>query len=254
VRIAPNPRAVVSRARAVALTVATIVACAAVAACGGATTDGETTGGSRDDASDAASIEAAPGSTADGADGAAGVTTTSAPAEAASTEVSTTLVSPTGVSTTVVSPASASTTLAPTTTAAGRAGTPRLEVSQTSGLDPAGVRVSVRGTGYDVAKGVYVGVCTQAAPSASAATCIGGVDMGGDSPSLAWVSSNPPAYAVGLTQPYELGGSFVVSILVVARSGDIDCRVLRCGIISRNDHLRYSDRSQDVFVPISFAG
>lgn len=246
-RIAPNPRAVVSRGRAAAL--ATIVACATLAACGGEATSDASTDGPSIGGTDAVT------------------TTTPATADASAVDASTTLAAEAGdaavtTSTTITPttvPASTSTARggaggATTTTAAARTGVPRLEVSQTTGLDPAGVRVTVRGTGYDPAKGVYVGVCTQAAPSASAATCIGGVDMGGDSPSLAWVSSNPPPYAVGLTQPYDPGGTFVVSILVVARSGDIDCRVLRCGIISRNDHLRYSDRSQDVFVPISFAG
>ena len=228
-RIAPNPRAVVSRRRAMSLAslVAAVVACATLAGCGGeatsdASTDGPSVGG-RD----------------------AVTTTTPTTPDASTVGASTTLAPAVGDGAVATST---------TTTAAARTGTPRLEVSQTSGLDPAGVRVTVRGVGYDPAKGVYVGVCTQAAPSASASTCIGGVDMGGDSPSLAWVSSNPPPYAVGLTQPYEPGGTFVVSILVVARSGDIDCRVLRCGIITRNDHLRYSDRSQDVFVPISFGG
>jgi hypothetical protein len=189
------------------------------------------------------------------------VVTTSAPTRATTTvpiasstaAAPVTTVSPAESPSTTVPPAGAPVTTAPTTSV-GRGASPRLDVSQTTDLDPAGVRVTVRGSGYDPTKGVYVGVCTRAAPSATEATCIGGVDMGGDSPSLAWVSSNPPPYAVGLTQPYEAGGSFVVTLLVVARSGPIDCRAVRCGIITRNDHLRYSDRSQDVFVPISFAG
>lgn len=252
-RIAPNPRAVVSRRRAVSLAslVAAVVACATLAGCGGEATSDASTDGPRVGGSDA--VTTTTPTTPDAST--VGASTTLAPAVGDGAVATSTTITETSVPASTTMPrAGAGAGVATTTTAAARTGTPRLEVSQTSGLDPAGVRVTVRGVGYDPAKGVYVGVCTQAAPSASASTCIGGVDMGGDSPSLAWVSSNPPPYAVGLTQPYEPGGTFVVSILVVARSGDIDCRVLRCGIITRNDHLRYSDRSQDVFVPISFGG
>lgn len=220
-----------------------LVASVALASCGGAADDGIATGVG----ASAATREPA------GTTSAPTRATTTVPIASSTAAVSVTTVPPAEVPSTTVPPAAAPATTAPTTSV-GRGASPRLEVSQTTDLDPAGVRVTVRGSGYDPTKGVYVGVCTRAAPSATEATCIGGVDMGGDSPSLAWVSSNPPPYAVGLTQPYEAGGSFVVTLLVVARSGPIDCRTVRCGIITRNDHLRYSDRSQDVFVPISFAG
>ena len=39
---------------------------------------------------------------------------------------------------------------------------------------------------------------------------------------------------------------------VVAKSGDLDCTLVKCGVVTRSDHLRYTDRTQDVFVPISF--
>jgi hypothetical protein len=220
-----------------------LVASVALASCGGAADDEIATGV----VASAATREPA------GTTSAPTRATTTVPIASSTAAVSVTTVPPAEVPSTTVPPAAAPATTAPTTSV-GRGASPRLEVSQTTDLDPAGVRVTVRGSGYDPTKGVYVGVCTRAAPSATEATCIGGVDMGGDSPSLAWVSSNPPPYAVGLTQPYEAGGSFVVTLLVVARSGPIDCRAVRCGIITRNDHLRYSDRSQDVFVPISFAG
>lgn len=252
-RIAPNPRAVVSRATrarrrslpsvvaAVAAATAVLAACADGAAAPGASTR-----------AGAAMTTAMPAVTT--TIGESATTMVAAPVA----PIATTTLAPESLSvptTTVAGGAATTTTVAPVaTTGAPRRAGPRLEVSQTTGLDPAGVRVTVRGSGYDPSKGVYVGVCTQAAPSATAATCIGGVDVGGDSPSLVWVSSSPPPYAVGLTQPYGADGSFVVSILVVARGGEIDCRVVRCGIVTRNDHLRYSDRSQDVFVPISFAG
>ncbi len=141
--------------------------------------------------------------------------------------------------------------VAPTTTVVA-AGRPKLSVSQTNNLNPNGTSVTVRGTGYDVNKGVYVIVCTQAAPGPQA-TCIGGVNIDGSSSSSVWVSSNPPNYAVGLTTPFLPDGSFNIELVIVAKSGLLDCAVLKCGVVTRSDHLRYTDRTQDVFVPISFS-
>ena len=134
----------------------------------------------------------------------------------------------------------------------GAAGRPKLSVSQVNNLNPNGTTVTVRGTGYDVNKGVYVIVCTQAAPGPQA-TCIGGVNIDGSSASSVWVSSNPPNYAIGLTTPFSPDGSFTVDLVVIAKSGALDCTVLKCGVVTRSDHLRYADRSQDVFVPITFS-
>ena len=128
---------------------------------------------------------------------------------------------------------------------------PKLSVSQTTNLNPSGTSVTVRGTGFDVSKGVYVIVCSQAAPGPQA-TCIGGVNIDGSSSSSVWVSSNPPNYAVGLTTPFQPDGSFIIELVIVAKSGALDCTAIRCGVVTRSDHLRYTDRTQDVFVPITF--
>jgi len=130
-------------------------------------------------------------------------------------------------------------------------GRPKLSVSQTTNLNPNGTSVTVRGSGYDISKGVYVIVCTQAAPGTQS-TCVGGVNIDGSSSSSVWVSSNPPSYAIGLTTEFQPDGSFNITLLVVAKSGDLDCTLVRCGVVTRSDHLRYTDRTQDVFVPITF--
>ena len=148
-------------------------------------------------------------------------------------------------------PSSSIVKVAPATTVA-TVSRPKLFVSQTNNLNPNGTAVTVRGTGYDVNKGVYVIVCSQAAPGPQA-TCIGGVNIDGSSASSVWVSSNPPNYAIGLTTPFSPDGSFTVDLVVVAKSGALDCTVLKCGVVTRSDHLRYTDRTQDVFVPISFS-
>jgi hypothetical protein len=156
----------------------------------------------------------------------------------------------TTIATTTTNAAVASTTIAPPTT--NRViGSPRLTVGQTSGLDAAGTRVTVRGTGYDATKGVYVIVCNQAAWT-DARRCVGGVNIDGSSPVSEWVSSNPPAYAKGLTVPFANDGSFSVTLLVRAIGDAIDCTKEQCGVVTFSDHTRRDDRSQDVFVPISF--
>jgi hypothetical protein len=138
-----------------------------------------------------------------------------------------------------------------TTTTVASTNRPKLSVSQTTNLNPNGTSVTVRGSGYDIAKGVYVIVCTQAAPGPQS-TCVGGVNIDGSSPSSVWVSSNPPSYAIGLTTDFQPDGSFSIVLQVVAKSGELDCTLVKCGVVTRSDHLRYTDRTQDVFVPITF--
>lgn len=140
-------------------------------------------------------------------------------------------------------------------------GDPSLSVSKTNGLDPDGETVTVTGSGYDTAKGIYVSLCDTANAGSAAAPgpCIGGVDMEGESGSSAWVSSNPPPYGEGLATPYSGGGTnggFTVQIQVKAEDDNTDCTVAatECAVVSRNDHTRSSDRGQDVFVPVTFAG
>ena len=173
----------------------------------------------------------------------------------------------TGSSTSTLAPVVADTTLADSTTTAplktvattvltattvASTGRPKLSVSQTTNLNPNGTSVTVRGTGYDITKGVYVIVCTQAAPGPQS-TCVGGVNIDGSSASSVWINSQPPSYGVGLALAFQPDGSFNVVLSVVAKSGDLDCTVVKCGVVTRSDHLRYTDRTQDVFVPITFS-
>ena len=183
-------------------------------------------------------------STTEGAIESTTVATTGAGSQSSSTTSSTDVTS--GKSGTVSSSA------VPATTTSVAVNRPKLSVSQTTNLNPSGTSVTVRGTGFDVSKGVYVIVCSQAAPGPQA-TCIGGVNIDGSSSSSVWVSSNPPNYAVGLTTPFQPDGSFIVELVIVGKSGALDCTAIKCGVVTRSDHLRYTDRTQDVFVPISFS-
>lgn len=129
----------------------------------------------------------------------------------------------------------------------------RLTVSKSKGISRSGETVTVTGRGYDVTKGIYVAFCLDNGPGVMPSPCGGGADMSGASGASVWISSNPPSYAEGLTTPYGRGGSFRVSIRVSQMIGDIDCAVRGCAVVTRNDHTRTSDRSQDVRIPVRFA-
>ena len=83
--------------------------------------------------------------------------------------------------------------------------------------------------------------------------------MEGDGGSSAWISSNPPPYGEGLATPYTGGGTdggFTVELSVKAKDDNTDCTAsgTECAVVTRNDHTRSSDRGQDKFVPVTFAG
>jgi hypothetical protein len=129
-----------------------------------------------------------------------------------------------------------------------------LSLSQAAGLAGGGQEITVTGSGYDVNKGVYVTLCVIPPTNLPPSPCGGGQDRSGSSGASSWISSNPPDYAAGLTQPYGPGGSFSVALTVgPAINADLDCYSVRCAVVTRNDHTRGSDRSQDLFVPVTFA-
>lgn len=148
----------------------------------------------------------------------------------------------------VTSPTTAnSSMIAPTTAPLAR---PQLVVSATSQLDPNGSTVTVRGSGFDVTKGIYVAVCNQ--PQVIGRRCVGGINIDGSSAQSIWISSNPPGYAAGLPLAYGDNGVFSVTLLAKATSPNIDCTRESCGIVAFADHTRSGDRTQDVFIPVTF--
>lgn len=112
--------------------------------------------------------------------------------------------------------------------------------------------LTVFGTGFDETKGIYVAYCLQPAAGEPPTPCGGGADTSGEAGLSSWISSNPPPYGKDLAQPYGPDGSFTVDIAVSPRIGEIDCREQICGIATRADHTRSTDRTQDVFIPIEF--
>jgi hypothetical protein len=131
--------------------------------------------------------------------------------------------------------------------------TPSLEVSATTGLDPAGATVTVTGSGYDVNRGIYVAFCVVPPPGGMPTPCGGGIDLEGATGASQWISSAPPDYGLDLAQIYGPDGSFQVQLGVSAvLSQTIDCRMVQCAVVTRADHTRLTDRSLDVIVPVFF--
>lgn len=131
---------------------------------------------------------------------------------------------------------------------------PGITVSKSQGPDPAGESITVSGSGFDVTKGIYVAVCVDNGPGQVPTPCLGGVDTSGTGGGSAWISSNPPSYGKGLATPYGPGGSFTVTLSVVASDPvtGTDCRKVQCSVVTRADHTRTADRSQDARVRLTF--
>jgi hypothetical protein len=135
----------------------------------------------------------------------------------------------------------------------GTDGTRTLSLSQATGLEPGGQTIAVAGSGYDDGKGIYVALCAIPPRNHQPSPCGGGVDVEGQAGAAQWISSNPPDYGVGLAQPYGPAGSFSTRFTVRAQiAPGVDCRQVRCAIVTRADHTRTADRSQDIIVPVTF--
>lgn len=129
-----------------------------------------------------------------------------------------------------------------------------LTVTKSTGVSRSGETVTVSGTGFNVDKGIYVAFCVDNGAGQLPSPCGGGADTSGSLGASHWISSNPPSYAEGLTVPYGPGGTFRVQLtLTTTINNTVDCTVRTCAVVTRNDHTRTADRSQDVRIPISFA-
>ncbi|QSB14281.1 hypothetical protein JQS43_22675 [Natronosporangium hydrolyticum] len=130
----------------------------------------------------------------------------------------------------------------------------QVTVSTTTGIDRSGATVTVQGSGFDTNKGIYVAYCVDNGPGVLPSPCGGGADTSGSLGASHWISDNPPSYAGDLAVPYDSGGSFSVTLRLTPTIGDIDCLAGGCAVVTRADHTRGADRTQDVRVPVSFAG
>lgn len=128
-----------------------------------------------------------------------------------------------------------------------------ISVSAVTKLNAKGTTLRVTGRNFDEAVGIYVALCVIPKKGSKPGPCGGGADMTGAAGASAWVSSHAPAYGKGLAIPYRPGGDFNVRITVSSRIGSLDCRKVKCAVVTRADHLRPEDRSADVIVPVSFS-
>jgi hypothetical protein len=124
-----------------------------------------------------------------------------------------------------------------------------LSVSKTT--VKSGSIVTVRGNFFDETVGIYLAFCVIPAKGKAPTPCGGGVNKAGVSEASFWISSNPPPYAIGLTEEFLPGGRFTQKVKISKRIGRFDCTKVKCAITVRADHLRSNDRSSDLFIPIT---
>ena len=113
-----------------------------------------------------------------------------------------------------------------------------------------GSMVTVSGNRFDETVGIYLAFCVVPKKGQVPTPCGGGVNKAGTDEASFWISSNPPPYAVGLTDEFLPAGKFTHKVKVSKKIGKFDCTKVKCAITVRADHLRGSDRSYDMFVPI----
>ena len=113
-----------------------------------------------------------------------------------------------------------------------------------------GSMITVSGNRFDETVGIYLAFCVVPKKGQKPTPCGGGVNKAGLSEASFWISSNPPPYAIGLTEEFLPGGRFTHKVKVSKKIGNFDCTKVKCAITVRADHLRGDDRSYDMFVPI----
>lgn len=134
----------------------------------------------------------------------------------------------------------------------------------TSALTP-GDHLIVTGSGYDGRQGIYVAICAiPDDPATKPGPCLGGIPQGGEAgdenaqqyaPSN-WINDDW-AWKLFGARGYDdpAAGTFTAYLEVPPPADDhVDCREVACAIYTRNDHTAASDRVQDLYVPIGFAG
>ena len=124
-----------------------------------------------------------------------------------------------------------------------------LSVSKTT--VKSGSVVTVKGNFFDETVGIYLAFCVIPEKGKAPTPCGGGINKAGLSEASFWISSNPPPYAIGLTEEFLPGGRFTQKVKISKRIGKFDCTKVKCAITVRADHLRSNDRSSDLFIPIT---
>lgn len=124
-----------------------------------------------------------------------------------------------------------------------------LSVSKTT--VKSGATVTVNGNYFDETVGIYLAFCVVPPKGKVPTPCGGGINKTGTGDASFWISSNPPPYAMGLTEEFLPGGRFTHKVKISKKIGNFDCTKVKCAITVRADHLRSNDRSSDLFIPIT---
>ena len=124
-----------------------------------------------------------------------------------------------------------------------------LSVSKTT--VKSGSVVTVKGNYFDETVGIYLAFCVIPAKGKAPTPCGGGINKAGLGEASFWISSNPPPYAIGLTEEFLPAGRFTQKVKISKKIGKFDCTKVKCAITVRADHLRSNDRSSDLFIPIT---
>jgi hypothetical protein len=111
--------------------------------------------------------------------------------------------------------------------------------------------LTVNGKYFDETVGIYLAFCVIPPKGKAPTPCGGGVNKAGVGDASFWISSNPPPYAIGLTEEFLPGGRFTQKVKISKKIGKFDCTKIKCAITVRADHLRSNDRSSDLFIPIT---
>lgn len=134
----------------------------------------------------------------------------------------------------------------------------------TSALRP-GDRLVVSGTGYDPARGIYVAICAiPDDPATKPGPCLGGVPTQEATEAEEGAIQFAPSNWINDDWAWKLfgarsyddrdSGTFTAYLEIPDPSDEaVDCREVRCGIYTRNDHTAAADRVQDLYVPVGFA-
>lgn len=112
--------------------------------------------------------------------------------------------------------------------------------------------IRVTGQRFDETVGIYLAFCVIPKKGDLPTPCGGGINKAGVGDASYWISSNPPPYGIGLAKEYKPGGRFSYVLHLSPKIGNVDCRKVRCAVTIRADHLRDTDRTYDIFVPITF--
>ena len=139
----------------------------------------------------------------------------------------------------------------PASSAASIKGAQGQVLSVTKTTAKSGSILTVNGNYFDETVGIYLAFCVIPPKGKAPTPCGGGINKAGTGEASFWISSNPPPYAVGLTEEFLPGGRFTQKVKISKRIGKFDCTKVKCAITVRADHLRSNDRSSDLFIPIT---